>query len=122
MIFNDNRPIYLQIADYVCDQILWEKWKIGERILSVRELGSLLEVNPNTALRALEMLQNMEIIINKRGVGYFVNEDAIAKIRNFRRERFFKEELPSIFKTMQILQIEMTKIEEEYAQFLKSTQ
>ena len=114
MNFTEKRPIYIQIADYVCEQILSEKWKTGERVLSVRELGTILEVNPNTVLRAYDFLQNMDIIANKRGIGYFISENAVDHIMNFRKERFFKEELPEIFKNMQLLRIQMNEIEEAY--------
>lgn len=119
MDFKETQAIYLQIADYVCEQILTNRWKSGERILSVRELGGVLEVNPNTVLRTFDFLQSMEIIINKRGVGYFVSDDAIGKITTFRKERFMKEELPLIFKNMQLLQIDIKEIEERYNQYKK---
>ena len=117
MDFKETRPIYMQIADYVCEQTLSKKWKIGERILSIRELGALLEVNPNTVLRGYDFLQNLNIIANKRGIGYFIEENAVDKIMNFRKERFFKEELPDIFKTMQLLNIQMSEIAEVYKLF-----
>lgn len=43
-------------------------------------LGVLLEVNPNTVMRAYECLQSREIISNKRGIGFFVLEDAVRQI------------------------------------------
>ena len=58
MEFKDTQAIYLQIVDWMCDNIVKEKWKSDERIPSVRELGILLEVNPNTVMRAYECLQN----------------------------------------------------------------
>ena len=117
MNFTETRPIYIQIADYVCEQILSEKWKLGERVLSVRELGATLEVNPNTVLRSYDFLQNMDIIVNKRGIGYFIAENAMNNILIFRKERFFKEELPEIFKNMMLLHIQMNEIEEAYNLF-----
>ncbi len=117
MNFTETRPIYLQIADYVCEQILSGQWKIGDRVLSVRELGANLEVNPNTVLRGYDFLQNMNIVINKRGIGYFITENAIDHILKFRKERFFQEELPEIFKNMQLLNIQINEIEEAYHLF-----
>ncbi len=70
MEFKDTQAIYLQIVDWMCDNIVKEKWGSDERIPSVRELGVLLEVNPNTVMRAYECLQNQNIIYNKRGVGF----------------------------------------------------
>lgn len=117
MNFKESQAIYLQIADYVCEQILSGRWKPGNRALSVRELGVALEVNPNTVLRAYDFLQNMDIISNKRGVGYFISDQAESKIMEFRKERFFHEELPPIFKNMQLLRIELKEVEERYNKF-----
>jgi GntR family transcriptional regulator len=117
MDFKETQSIYLQIADYVCEQILTHRWKIGERVMSVRELGGVLEVNPNTVLRTYDFLQTMEIIVNKRGVGFFVAEDATDKIITFRKERFIKEELPLLFKNMRLLQIDIKEIEKRYNEY-----
>lgn len=121
MIFSETHPIYMQIAEYVCEQILFKKWKPCERVLSVRELAASLEVNPNTVLRSYDFLQGMNIIINKRGIGYFVADDAIDRIKEFRREHFFKEELPLLFRNMQLLDIQMKDIEKEYNTFKNIT-
>jgi DNA-binding transcriptional regulator YhcF (GntR family) len=110
MNFKETQPIYMQIADWACEQILLDKWKPDERALSVRELGALLEVNPNTVVRSYDFLQNKEILVNKRGVGFFIVPNAADKIFEFRKERFFEEELPVIFKTMKLLGIEIEEI------------
>ena len=72
MEFNQNKPIYLQIADGISEKILSGELKEGDRILSVRELGGELGVNPNTAMRSYEKLTMDGIIYNQRGIGYFV--------------------------------------------------
>lgn len=120
MDFSESKAIYQQIADYVCEQVLMGRWKENDRILSVRELGVQLEVNPNTVLRAYDFLQRNGIITNKRGVGYFAAEDAIAKIKELRRERFVNKELPHIFQEMELLGIEIGELSEYYNEFLKA--
>jgi DNA-binding transcriptional regulator YhcF (GntR family) len=115
MDFKETQPIYMQISDWACEQILIQKWKSDERALSVRELGSLLEVNPNTVVRSYEFLENKEILVNKRGVGFFIAPNAANKIREFRKERFFEEELPAVFKTMKLLGIKMEEISKRFS-------
>ena len=110
MDFKETLPINMQIADWVCEQILLDKWKSEERALSVRELGALLEVNPNTVVRAYSFLEMKDILVNQRGVGFFIAPNAADKIREFRKERFFEEELPVLFKTMKLLGIEVNEI------------
>ena len=112
MDFKDTKAIYLQIADYVCEQILLRRWKEDDRILSVRELGVNLEVNPNTVLRAYDFLQNKGIILNKRGVGYFAETDAIERVKVYKKQQFIENELPALRKTMQLLQMDFKELEE----------
>jgi DNA-binding transcriptional regulator YhcF (GntR family) len=120
MDFSESKAIYQQIADYVCEQVLMGRWKENDRILSVRELGVQLEVNPNTVLRAYDFLQRFGIISNRRGIGYFASEDAIAKIKEMRRERFVNRELPRIFQEMELLGMEINDLKEYYEGFLKA--
>jgi GntR family transcriptional regulator len=120
MEFKEPQAIYLQIADYVCEKILLGVWKSDEKISSVRELAVKLEVNPNTAMRAYEFLQNKEIIYNKRGIGFFVTLNAIEKVSAFRRQEFLETELPVFLKNMQILNISIQEIEKYYTEFIKS--
>ena len=107
MDFNQNKPIYLQIADSICEKILKGEHLPDERILSVRELGISLGVNPNTIARVYEHLQGMEIIYNKRGIGYFVAPDAPERILQMQREEFLKNELPAVVKKMKLLGISL---------------
>ena len=120
MDFSESKAIYQQIADYVCEQVLMGRWKENDRILSVRELGVQLEVNPNTVLRAYDFLQRFGIISNRRGIGYFASEDAIARIKELRREKFVNRELPRIFQEMELLGIDISELKEYYDGFLKA--
>lgn len=121
MEFNDKQSIYQQIADYICEQILLEKWPTEERIPSVRDLAALMEVNPNTAMRSYEYLQQKEIIYNKRGIGYFASQHSPAKIKAYRKERFLETDLPDFFRTLYLLDISMEEIQERYQAFVKET-
>jgi GntR family transcriptional regulator len=119
MEFRQNQPIYLQIADYVCEQILLGKWKLGDKILSIRDIAVVMEVNPNTVQRAYDFLQQRTIITNKRGVGYFTQEDAMEKILAFRREQFMENELPVFLRNLYLLKIDMKDLKNQYDQFVK---
>ncbi|MCF2487421.1 GntR family transcriptional regulator [Dyadobacter sp. CY347] len=121
MEFKDKQSIYLQIADYICEQILLGKWPPNERIPSVRDLGGTLEVNPNTVMRTYEFLQNKEIIFNKRGIGYSVSEDAKERILAYKKERFVESELPEVFKMLYLLNIDMEELQARYNQFVTDT-
>ena len=119
MEFRDKQSIYLQIAEYVCDQILMGKWALGEKIISIRELAITIEVNPNTVQRAYDFLQQRGIITNKRGIGYFTEEDALERIISFRREQFVQNELPFLFRNLYLLKMDFKEVKQLYEQFKK---
>ncbi|TLV01282.1 GntR family transcriptional regulator [Dyadobacter luticola] len=121
MEFKDKQAIYLQIADYICEQILLNKWPPGERIPSVRDLAATLEVNPNTVMRTYDFLQNKEIIFNKRGIGYYGDESAHEKIMGYRKERFLEAELPDVFRTLYLLNISVEEFNARYIKFISET-
>lgn len=118
MEFRDKEAIYLQIASYVGEQITLGRWPSDEKIPSVRELAVELQVNPNTVVRAYEFLQNKEVIANKRGIGFFVEADARAKIKEYSKERFLKQDLPEFFKTIYLLDIGMEDLVRRYKEFV----
>lgn len=119
MEFRDNRAIYLQIADYVCEHILLGKWKVDEKVPSVREMAVELEVNPNTVMRTYELLQSKNIISNKRGIGFFVAVEAMANVVADRKIQFVADELPVVFRNMYLLNIGFDELQTRYNTFVK---
>ena len=85
-----------------------------ERIPSVRELAISIGVNPNTVARSYEFLQNSGVIYNKRGIGYFVAQDARELIIQTQKKEFLNEQLPNIIKKMKLLGITPDIIEDNF--------
>ena len=110
MTFSNDKAIYLQMADRLCDEILAGKYKDDDRIPSVREYAVLLEVNTNTAVKAYDELARANIIYNKRGLGYFVTPGARQQILRERKQAFMKERLPELFRQMRLLDISIEDI------------
>ena len=63
MNFENNKAIYEQMADRLCDEIIAGTYKADDRIPSVREYAVMLQVNTNTAVKAYELLSREEIMI-----------------------------------------------------------
>lgn len=105
MEFNDNKPIYRQIVDYAYNLIIDGSWTPGTRIPSVRELAADLGVNTRTVLKAMEDLQDGDIIEPRRGMGFILANDASAKVTGARRREFFDVTLPAIAGEMKRLGI-----------------
>jgi len=110
MDFSENKPIYLQICDAICERILSGEFKPDERIPSVREYGATIGVNPNTVMRTYEKLTEDGVIFNKRGIGYFVSPDAMNVVLENERKEFIENELPAIIKRMKLLGIDPSSI------------
>ncbi|MBO5249515.1 MAG: GntR family transcriptional regulator [Muribaculaceae bacterium] len=114
MNFKENKPIYQQIADHICDEIIAGKLAPDARIPSVREYAAELEVNANTVMRTFDTLQSLEIIYNKRGIGYFVDSEARAKILQSRRNSFMEEDSQQFFRQAHSLGISVSEITAMY--------
>ncbi len=117
MDFKDTKPIYMQIADSICNDIITGRYKENERIPSVREYASNLEVNANTVARSYDYLQQSEIIYNKRGIGYFVADSAAEKIRSIRKADFMKTQLPEFFHEIDMIGISIEEVVELWRKF-----
>lgn len=75
MKFDDSKPIYKQIVHYIHTEIVTGIYKAGDKLLSVRELATKLEVNPTTIQRAYAELEEAGIIFTVRGTGKYLTED-----------------------------------------------
>ncbi|MGM0432224.1 MAG: GntR family transcriptional regulator [Spirochaetota bacterium] len=100
MQYNQDKPIYLQIADYMQDQILSGSWKDEQRIPSIRDMAIEMEVNPNTVTRTYNYLQEQGIIDMQRGIGYFTSPQAEEKVREIKRAECLDTLLPEVVRTM----------------------
>jgi DNA-binding transcriptional regulator YhcF (GntR family) len=114
MTFTNDKAIYIQMADRLCDEILAGKYKDDDRIPSVREYSVLLEVNTNTAVKAYDELARANIIYNKRGLGYFVTPGAKKQILKERKQEFMKQRLPELFRQMALLDITIDDVANAY--------
>ena len=105
MEYNEHKPIYLQNVDLMQEKILQGDWREEERIPSVREMGAMVGVNPNTIVRSYQLLESQEIIYNKRDLGYFVKDGAVARIKDNVKNEFIANELPQFKAKAQMLGI-----------------
>ena len=82
-IFDNERPIYIQLLEKLRIEIVSGKLKPGERLPSVRELALTTRVNPNTMQKALVELENEGLVYTERTNGKFVtdNQELIMKIK-----------------------------------------
>ena len=112
--FNNDRAIFLQMADRLCEEILVGNYQEDERVPSVRDYAIAMQVNVNTAVKCYEHLGRLGIIYNKRGMGYLVSPGAKEAVLNERRQDFIDHVLPEIFRQMDMLGIDLSLVNQLY--------
>jgi len=88
--FSSERPIYLQLAEGIEDDILKGIFEEETQIVSTTELAVSLKINPATANKGVNMLVDEGILYKKRGVGMFVAAGAKDRILSKRKENFYQ--------------------------------
>lgn len=88
--FDDEKPVFLQIAEGMEDAILTGVFQEGSQIPSTTELSVTYKINPATALKGINLLVDAGIVYKKRGVGMFVAEGAVRKLRQKRKDQFYE--------------------------------
>ena len=121
MEFSEPKGIYLQIADQIRERVLDGDWRAGERIPSIRELAVELGVNPNTVTKSYQRLMDRGIISSRRGLGYFVSDDAREHALQEMKAEFLRDEVPRIVRTMQLLGIGLDQLAARLGPYAESS-
>jgi GntR family transcriptional regulator len=88
---NDDRPIFLQIAELIENSIIDGSLVEEAKVPSTNELAAFHRINPATAAKGVNQLVSEGTLYKRRGVGMFVAGGARAKLRERRRERFTEQ-------------------------------
>ncbi len=86
-----EKPIFIQIAEQIEDSIFTGIFPEETQIPSTNEVSALLNINPHTVLKGMNMLVDEGIIYKRRGLGMFVREGAVKAIRAKRQEQFYAQ-------------------------------
>jgi len=78
--------IYEQVVRQIKFAVARGALKPGQLIPSVRDVAHELAINPNTVAKAYQQLQNDEVLVSKRGLGFEVAEGAVARCRQDRKK------------------------------------
>ncbi|MDO5744121.1 MAG: GntR family transcriptional regulator [Micrococcaceae bacterium] len=87
-MIDDSRPIFLQIAELIENDIV--SGAIGEesQVPSTNEFAAYYRINPATAAKGVNLLVESGILYKKRGIGMFVSPGARAELLEARRKDF----------------------------------
>ncbi|WP_217587227.1 GntR family transcriptional regulator [Lentibacillus saliphilus] len=103
---NGSKPIYIQIAEWVENEILRGHFKPNDKVHSQYTLADMFNINPATAAKGLNVLHDDRIVYNKRGLGKFVTDDAKAIILEKRKNETLKRLLRDVVIEANHLQID----------------
>ncbi|TFV94277.1 GntR family transcriptional regulator [Algoriphagus kandeliae] len=111
MEFSDHKTIFLQIRDWLVDQILTGKLIPGDKIPSVRELAADIEVNRNTVMRTYALMEQEGIIDNRRGIGFFISDVARQRLAKDEKAQFIQDELPKLVHQAKVLKLTLADLQ-----------
>lgn len=115
-----STPVYIKLAENLCDDIVSGRYHDYGRIPSVRDVAITYEVNNITALHTFEYLAKRGIIFKRRGEGYFVKEGAAKLIVDSRRLNFYENLLPHLFVEMNKNGITIDEVAQKYEEYINN--
>lgn len=110
--FNNDKPIYIQLAEVIEDAILSGAYNEETQIPSTTEISVNYRINPATALKGINILVDSGIVYKKRGLGMFVSTGAKEKILDKRKEVFYESFITSLVSEAKKLLISKDEIME----------
>lgn len=103
--FDNDKSIYLQIAESIENDILGGAIGEEEQLPSTNQMSVLFKINPATAGKGINLLVEEGIVYKKRGIGMFVAAGAREKIKTKRKKSFYTDYVVSLIKEAQALGI-----------------
>jgi DNA-binding transcriptional regulator YhcF (GntR family) len=94
--FESDKPIFIQIAEWLEDAIMSNAFEEESQIPSITEISVMCKINPATALKGINMLVDKEIVYKKRGLGMFVKEGAVKKLMKERKNMFYESYIEAL--------------------------
>lgn len=110
MNFNDETPIYIQIAEAIEDGILNEIYEEESQIPSTTEISINYKINPATIRKGFDILVNEGIIYKKRGLGMFVVKGARNMLKIRRKNEFYNNYIVNLIEEAEKLGISTEEV------------
>ncbi|WP_181034316.1 GntR family transcriptional regulator [Arthrobacter sp. GMC3] len=90
-MIDDSRPIFLQIAQLIENDIVDGVLAEEAQVPSTNEFAAFHRINPATAAKGVNRLVDDGILYKRRGIGMFVATGARAVLITRRREDFYEQ-------------------------------
>ena len=111
-LINENRPIFVQIAERIENDIISGEVAEETQVPSTNQFASFYQINPATAAKGVNLLVDQGILYKKRGLGMYVAPGARAKLLEKRREQFFGQYVVPMLQEAEKLGITMEQVTE----------
>lgn len=109
---DDGRPIFVQIAEKIEDDILEGRLAEESQAPSTNQFASFYRINPATAAKGVNQLVDQGILYKKRGIGMFVATGAREKLRENRKEQFYEQYIVTMIQEAEKLGISLDQLME----------
>lgn len=102
---NEERPIFLQIAEMLKDDIMSGAYPEDSQVPSITEFSVAFNINPATALKGVNILVEEGLLYKKRGLGMFVASGARQQLIGRRKEGFYRDYIQPMIREARRLEI-----------------
>ncbi|WP_417869176.1 GntR family transcriptional regulator [Vibrio furnissii] len=117
--WQDNQPIFRQLADKITEQILQGIWPEGEALPSVRTVSADLKINHLTVMKGYQLLVDEGLVEKRRGQGMFVASGALSQLRTQQRQQFLEQQIPQIAATLAQLDMPLDDFMQQLKQHIE---
>ncbi|MGI2879793.1 GntR family transcriptional regulator [Vibrio furnissii] len=117
--WQDNQPIFRQLADKITEQILQGIWPEGEALPSVRTVSADLKINHLTVMKGYQLLVGEGLVEKRRGQGMFVASGALSQLRTQQRQQFLEQQIPQIAATLAQLDMSLDDFMQQLKQHIE---
>lgn len=112
MTFQNERPIFQQLAEQLEEGILSGAYPEESRVPSITEYSVTYKINPATALKGINLLVDSGLLYKKRGLGMFVSTGAKEQLKSQRRDRFYHDYIERLVREAKNLGLDASELSE----------
>lgn len=109
-LMDDNRPIFMQIAERIENDIIEEVLLEEQQVPSTNQFAVFYQINPATAAKGVNLLVDQGILYKKRGIGMFVASGARANLMEKRKEQFYEQYVVTMIREAEKLGITLDQL------------
>jgi GntR family transcriptional regulator len=112
---SDELPVYLRLRGIIALSIISGRYSDGDQLPSVRAFANETQTNPLTVAKAYQCLQDEGHVRVKRGVGMFVADGALDRLKVQERDIVLTKIWPRFRELLERLDISVEELLEREA-------